>query len=154
MSCSAHNLALEVRATVHLIMLVRQRVLHRLNLWHNGQNLICHIVHGSLHTSAILLCESAQSNFPCSAPCVIESGRIGLDLSKAREVLPVPCCIDLRAENTVPDFRQSSVFVTHESPELGSGGFQDMQTLNCRSNFDSLALGNVDLDVTCFSAIA
>jgi hypothetical protein len=135
-------------------VLVRQRIIHRLNLRNSSQNGIRHLVHHSLHTGTILLCEEAERDLTCAAPRIIKARRVSLHRSDCREQLPSPGSIHLGAEDPVPDLGQRGVFVAHKAPELRACALQHVQALDAGGDFDALALGHVDLHVARLGAVA
>lgn len=134
-------------------MLVGQRILDCLDQRDSLENLLSHLVHGGLHTGAVVLRKDLESDVPRSSPCVIKLGDLGLDRIEVRKHLPVPVCIDFGAENPVPRLLEGRVLVAHEAPELGVGALQHQETGNPRVDLNSLALRYVNLNVPRLVAV-
>lgn len=135
-------------------MLIRQGVVDRLDQRDSREDLICHIIHGSLYTGAVLLCEGLEGDIPRGGPRLVELGNLRPDSRKVLEELPGPAGVDFRAEDPIPCLRKSGVLVADETPELRVGALQYQQARDGGFDLNALALGDVDLDVARFAAVA
>lgn len=135
------------------VMLIRQRIIHRFDLWHSSQNGIGHSVHHRLHAGTIHLGEGVERNLACRAPGIVESRCICLYIGEAGEIPPFPCSIYLGAEDSVPDLGQSRILVAHKAPELRASALQYVQALDARGDCDALALRHIHLHIASFCAI-
>lgn len=129
------------------IMLVRQRVLDSLNVWHCLQNVLAHLIHGILHGWAVLLRKQLHRNFTCSRPRLVELWNGSPHRSQTLEVVPLPRAIDLGGQNPVPDFRESGVLITDEAVELRASALQDQQSSDAAANFDALSFPGSNFNV-------
>lgn len=134
-------------------MVVGERILHSIDQRRTSQDLLAHLVHGSLHTSAVVLGKGLQSNVAGRLPSGIEAGGVGLDSRHAVEAAPLPVSSNVSAENTVPGLLESSELVTQEAPELGAGALQDGQTVDRGVDVNALALDHVNLGVAGLGAV-
>lgn len=134
-------------------MNVGQRILDSLEQRHSSQDLLTHLVHGSLHTGRVILSKGLEGDVPGSLPGIVELVSIGLDVVQAAEAAPVPSSSDLGAQNTVPGLLEGGELVADEAPELGAGALEDGQAVNGGADVDALALDHVDLDVAGLGAV-
>lgn len=134
------------------VVLVRQRILNSLKQRRNSKNLLAHLVHGSLNTGADILSESLEGNLARSLIGSIELANVGRDLRHIGELAPLPVGSNISAENPVPGLLESSVLITEETPELGTGALQHGQALDRGVNGNTLALDNIDLHISGLGA--
>ena len=129
-------------------MLIRQRILHRLNQRLISQNLIRHLVHRILHTGTIILGKDPQGNIPDLGPGSIKPGHVRAHLIQIPKALPVPIRRNIGTQHTIPRLFQRGVVVAHEPPELRVGALEHRQVADARGDVHSLVaavLGHVDL---------
>lgn len=130
-------------------MLVRQRILHRLNQRLVRQDLIRHLIHDILHTGAIILRKDPQRDIPRRLPRIIEHVDLTTHLVQIPEPLPLPVRRDIGTQHAVPGFRKRGVLVAQEAPELRIRALQDRQAADARVDGDApvffTAVGHVCL---------
>jgi hypothetical protein len=128
-------------------MLVGQRVLDSVNIWHCLQDMLTHLIHGILHRRAVLLRKQLHRNLTCRSPRLIELWNRGSHRSQRLEVVPLPRAIDLGGQNPVPDLREGGVLITNEAVELGASALQDQQSGDAAANFDALSFTGGNFNV-------
>jgi hypothetical protein len=133
-------------------MLIRQCIVDGLNLRDSLQNKIAHLIHGRLHTGAIILGECLHSDIPRSLPRGIEVHSLGLLC--VLEQLPLPPCLDLRAEDTVPRLGQLGVLVAVEAMKCRPRALQHEQLLDLGADGNTLVFAGHGLDYPGFFAVA
>lgn len=126
---------------------IRQRILNSIQQRYSSKDLLSHLVHRSLDGGTVILSKGLEGNSASRLPSSIELLRVCFNIGEASEAAPLPVRCNIGAEETVPSFLEGSVFVTDETPELGTGALQHGQTLDRRIDIDTLALDNVDLHV-------
>lgn len=134
-------------------MNVGQGILDSIKQRNSSQNQLTHLVHGSLHTSRVILRKGLEGSVTGGLPSIVKLLHVGLDLVQATEAAPLPVGINLGAENTVPGLLESGELVTDEAPELGAGALEDGQAVDGGVDLDALALDHVDLDVAGLGAV-
>lgn len=134
-------------------MLVRQRVLDRLEQGLTSQDLLRHLVHSVLHTSRVVLGKGLKGDVPGRRPGRIEMRHSSAHLVQPAEPAPLPAGVDIGAENTIPCLREGGVLVAQEAPELRVGALQHSQLGQRRRDVNTLALDDIDLHVAGFLAI-
>ena len=135
------------------VVLVRERILNSLNQRLFTENLVGHLVHGGLDTSAIILGKSIQGDFPGNLPGRSELVCNGADLIESIEVLPMPVGSNISAHDTVPGLLESGVLVTDETPELRAGALEHGQIGDEGPDVNALALNDVHLDGALLLAV-
>ena len=136
------------------VVLVRQRILNRLNKSLASQNLLRHLVHGVLHAGAVILSEGLEGDLTGRLPGSVKVLHISAHLVESREALPAPSGIDIRAEDAVPGLLESGVLVADEAPELRVGALQHGQVVQRGADVDALALDHVNLDIALLLPVA
>ena len=127
------------------IMLIRQRILHRLNQRLIPQNLIRHLVHGILHTGTIILGKDPQGNIPRLSPGSIKPRHVRAHLIQIPKALPAPIRRDIGTQHTIPRLFQRGVLVAQEAPELRVCALEYRQAADTRGDIHAGGLGHVDL---------
>jgi hypothetical protein len=136
------------------VMLVGQSVLDIRRVRGSNKNLVAHVVHGSLHTRTVLLCESLDGDLSGSLVALVELVLLLADLLDVLELLPLPRVLDFGAENAVPGFGESGVLVSVEAVEGRTGALEDQQAVNAGLDGDALATSCNNLDGALVGAIA
>lgn len=72
------------------VMLVRQSVLDIRRVRGSNKDLVAHVVHGSLHTRTVLLCECVDGDLSGSLVALVELVLLLADLLDILELLPLP----------------------------------------------------------------
>lgn len=135
-------------------MLVRQAVADSLDLGSLDEDLLAHLVHGVLHTGRVLLGKSLESDLSCVGVCLVEDGRLLLDLLQSGELLPLPCALDLGAENAVPDLGKTGVLVAVEAIKGGPGRLEHEEFLDSALDADALAFARAGLNGADLGTVA
>ena len=134
-------------------MVIGQRVVDDLDERLRREDLISHLVHGVLHTGAVILCEGLEGDVSGGEPGGIEAGPERADLVDAAEALPVPVAGDIGAEDAVPGLLESGVLITNEAPELRVGALEDLELVDAGLDVDTLALDDIDVHVARLLAV-
>ena len=140
--------------TENLLVLIGQTVIDVLDFWDSVQDRTAHLVHGVLHRRAVLLRERLHGDSASIAPRLVELGNSSLHSIQSRECLPGPSAIHIRGQNSVPDLRQCCVFIPHEAVELRTGALEHQESNNSRADINSLAPGDLSLDVAGLVSVA
>lgn len=135
-------------------MLVGEGVVNSLDKRRSSKNLVAHLVHGVLHTRAVLLGKGLGGDLVHIIPGFVEDGSLAADLIYAGESLPVPAADNLGAQNTVIGLGQTRVLVPVEAVECRSGALQDEQTIELGLDGDARAFSCNDLNNTRLVAVA
>jgi len=72
------------------VMLVGQSVLDIRRVRSSNENLVAHVVHGSLYTRTVFLCKCVDSDLPGSLVALVELVLLFADLLDILELLPLP----------------------------------------------------------------
>lgn len=118
-------------------MLIRQRILHRVNQSLIPQDLIRHFIHGILHTGTVILGKDAHRDLPSRLPRLIKPINMAPHIIHIPEPLPLPIRRDIGTQHTVPSLRERGVLVTHEAPELRVRALQHCQATDARADADA-----------------
>ena len=136
------------------VVLVGEIVRDMFHQGHGGQDLLAHLVHGSLNRRRVILREGVHSNLSRSLPGGVESGNDGPNSCKIREYLPVPGGVNVGAQDTVRDLFEGSVFISDEPVEGGAGTLEHSETLDARLDRNAGVALEVDLHVAGLGAVA
>lgn len=136
------------------VVFVRQRVLDSLDERLSRQDLLRHLVHGSLHTGTVIMGKCLESDLPGRGPGGIELGDVGTDLAEVAEALPLPGGIDIGAQDPIPGLLEGGVLVAQEPVELRASALEHGEARDAGLDVDSGALGHVHLDIAGFLAVA
>ena len=136
-------------------MLIRQRILHRLNQRLILQDLLRHFIHRILHTGTVILCKDPQRDLSRHLPRIIEHISLGAHLVQIPEPLPQPIRRDIGTQHAVPGLRERSILIAQEAPELRLRAFENRQTADACSDGDTavFAVGHVRLHSAGFFAV-
>lgn len=134
-------------------MVVGKRVLHRLDQRHTREDLLAHLVHGVLHTGAVILGKGLEGNFASQLPSSIELVGMSLNLGQAVEPAPLPVGSNISAQDAVPGLLEGSILVTDKAPELGVGALEHGQAIDGGVDVNALALDNVNLHIAGLGTI-
>lgn len=145
--------ALEPAEVNFKVMLVGQSVLDIRRVRGSNKNLVAHVVHGSLHTRTVLLCESVDGDLSGSLVALVELVLLLADLLNILELLPLPRVLDFGAENAVPGLGKSGVLVSVEAVEGGTGALEDQEAVNTGLDGDALATSCDNLDSALVGAV-
>lgn len=107
------------------VVLVGQSVLDIRCVRSNSKNLVAHVVHGCLHTSAVLLSKSVDGDLPGSLETLVELVLLLADLLDVLELLPLPRVLNFSAEDAIPGLGESGVLVSVEAMEGGSSALEN-----------------------------
>lgn len=147
-----------VPAEVNLkVVLVGQRVVDVLDLWHSSEDLLAHLVHGVLDTGALFGCKRLHCDFARALPCSVELvGRGGsLDGGDVRERAPGPAALDFCAEDAVLRLGQDGELVfCVVAVEGAAGAFEHEQALDAGADLDALAARGDDVGGARVGAVA
>lgn len=143
-----------IKLTNLKVVLVGQAVNDRLDLGCLCQNLLAHLVHGVLHAGRVLLCKRLHGDCPGIRVCFVENGLLLLHLLEAAKLVPLPCRLDLCAENAVPRLRQTGELVAVEAVECRARRLEHKQLLDSTLDADALALAEDGLDGADLGAVA
>lgn len=136
------------------VVFVRQRVLDSLDERLGRQNLLGHLVHGSLHTGTVVMGKSLEGDLPGRGPGGIELGDVRADLAEVAEALPLPGGIHVGAQDTIPGLLEGGVLVAQEPVELRASALEHGEARDGGLDVDAGALGHVHLDIAGFLAVA
>ena len=143
------------RLTNFKVVLIGQRVVHRLNQRLESQDLIRHFVHGILHTGAVVVDKSVEGNIASSGPGSVKPVHVGLHIGQAAgETLPLPIGSNVGAEDPIPRLRKSGELIADEAVELRLGALEDGQAVDSGVDVDALALDDVGGHGAGFLAVA
>jgi hypothetical protein len=131
---------------------VGECVVNCVDLGNSSQNLVSHLVHGRLHTGAVVLGECLQCDISRSFPSTVEVN--GLDLFQCLEELPLPARFDVCAEDAIPGLGQTCVLVAVEAVECRAGALEHQQLLDLGADGRALSLPCDCLDDANFIAVA
>ena len=136
------------------VMLVGQSVLDVRCVRSGNKDLVAHVVHGSLHTRTVLLCEGVDSDLSGSLVALVKLVLLLADLLDIPELLPLPRVLDFGAEDAVPGFGESGVLVSVEAVEGGAGALEDQQAVNAGLDCDALTTSCDNLDSALVGTVA
>lgn len=135
-------------------MLVRQRIGNQVCLRHGGQDLLAHLVHGILHTGALILGKSGERNVASLLPCRVKLGARLPHGLYIRKGLPLPGSVNISGQDAVPGLSQSGVLVPNEAVEGRSSTLEHSQTHDAAANDDVVLAADAGLDSACLLAVA
>jgi hypothetical protein len=136
------------------VVLVGQSVLDIRCVRGSNKDLVAHVVHGGLHTRAVLLCKCVDGNLSGSLVALVELVLLFADLFDILELLPLPRVLNLSAENAVPGFGKSGVLVSVEAVEGRAGALENQEAVNAGLNGDALTASCDDLDGALVGTVA
>lgn len=141
-----------MRRTNLKVVLVREDIVDLFNLRYSSKNELAHLVHGSLHAGAVVLCESLHRDIPRLLVRAVEVHIY--NLADILERLPLPSRFDLGAEDAVPGLWQPGELIAVEAVECGSRALQHEQLLDLGADLDALILARDGLDYADLLAVA
>lgn len=134
-------------------MLVGESVCDGFRLRNSGEDVLGHLVHGSLDTGAVIRSKPLESDVTGRLPGLIELAHAGLDGLVSAERLPRPAGVHVGGENPVPGLGQGGVLVTDETVERRSGALQDAKTDDAAGDGDAILAADGSLDVPCLAGV-
>lgn len=135
-------------------MLVGELILNSRNFWNGRQDAFTHLVHGVLDRRAIFLRESLHCDRPSIRPRLVKLGNSSIYCAHSRECLPGPCSVDIRRQDSVPNFWECGIFVANEAVECRAGALQHQQANNAAPDIDTLALLDDCLNIPRLVSVA
>lgn len=118
-------------------MLIRQRILHRVNQSLTPQDLIAHFIHGILHTGTVILGKDAHRDLPSHLPRLIKLTNMAPNIIHIPEPPPLPIRRNISTQHAVPSLWERGVLIPHEAPELRVCALQHRQAADSRADADT-----------------
>lgn len=135
-------------------VLVGQRVGDQVGFRHSGQNLLAHLVHGVLHTGALILSKSGERNVASFLPRRVELGARLPHGFYIGECLPLPSGVNVSGQDAIPGLSQRGELVPHEAVEGRASALQHRQAHDAAADDDALLAADAGLDVARLLAVA
>lgn len=136
------------------VVLVGERVGDVLNQRDLGQDLLAHLVHGSLDGGGVVLGEGAHGGIAGALPGSVKLGDDGPDSVDGAEICPFPGGINVGGKDAIPGLAEGGVLVAVEAVEGGAGGLKYGEALDAGGDGEALVAAEGDLDVARLGAVA